>query len=115
MAIAAERLHRITADVYERMAANGFLPERGVELIDGLVLEMSPKGSTVGAADLSERARNRHRLVVVLRSRHSLVRPVGHLQSGPRRRPGLPQPRPCRRRRHGEAHQPSAGEPMIGT
>jgi Uma2 family endonuclease len=44
MSIAAERLHRITADVYERMAANGLLPERGVELIDGLVVEMSPKG-----------------------------------------------------------------------
>ncbi|MGP6157739.1 MAG: Uma2 family endonuclease [Vulcanimicrobiaceae bacterium] len=44
MSIAAERLHRITADVYERMAASGLLPDRGVELFDGLVVEMSPKG-----------------------------------------------------------------------
>ncbi len=44
MAIAAERLHRITTDVYERMAESGLLPERGVELIDGLVVTMSPKG-----------------------------------------------------------------------
>ncbi len=50
MSIAAERLHRITADVYERMAANGLLPERGVELIDGLVVEMSPKGDRHGYA-----------------------------------------------------------------
>ena len=44
MAIAPERLHRITADVYERMAESGLLPERGIELIDGLVVAMSPKG-----------------------------------------------------------------------
>ncbi len=44
MSIAAERLHRITADVYERMGATGLLPERGVELLDGLLVEMSPKG-----------------------------------------------------------------------
>ncbi len=44
MAIAAERLHRITTDVYERMAESGLLPERGIELIDGLVVTMSPKG-----------------------------------------------------------------------
>jgi Uma2 family endonuclease len=44
MSTAAERIHRITADIYERMAAGGLLPERGVELIDGLVVEMSPKG-----------------------------------------------------------------------
>jgi len=43
MAIAAERLYRITTDVYERMGDNGLLPERGVELIDGLVVTMSPK------------------------------------------------------------------------
>lgn len=50
MAIAAERLHRITTDVYERMVANGLLPERGVALFDGLVLEMSPKGDRHGYA-----------------------------------------------------------------
>jgi len=44
MSIAAERLHRITVDVYERMGASGLLPERGVELLDGLLVEMSPKG-----------------------------------------------------------------------
>ena len=50
MAIAVERLHRITTDVYERMAAGGLLPERGVELVDGLVVEMSPKGARHGYA-----------------------------------------------------------------
>jgi Uma2 family endonuclease len=44
MSIAIERVYRITADIYERMAAGGMLPERGIELIDGLVVEMSPKG-----------------------------------------------------------------------
>ncbi len=44
MAFAAERLHRITTDVYESMAASGLLPERGIELLDGLVVTMSPKG-----------------------------------------------------------------------
>jgi len=50
MAIASERLHRITTDVYEHMAGDGLLPARGVELIDGLVLEMSPKGDRHGHA-----------------------------------------------------------------
>jgi Uma2 family endonuclease len=50
MSIAAERIYRITTDVYERMAASGLLPERGVELIDGLVVEMSPKGDRHGYA-----------------------------------------------------------------
>ncbi len=44
MSIAAERLHRLTVDIYERMAGDGLLPERGIELIDGLLVEMSPKG-----------------------------------------------------------------------
>ncbi len=44
MAIAVDRLHRITTEVYERMADAGLLPERGIELIDGLVVTMSPKG-----------------------------------------------------------------------
>lgn len=43
MAISVERVHRITVDVYERMAHSGMLPERGFELIDGLVVEMAPK------------------------------------------------------------------------
>jgi Uma2 family endonuclease len=50
MAIAVEWLHRITTDVYERMAASGLLPERGVELVDGLVVKMSPKGDRHGYA-----------------------------------------------------------------
>jgi len=44
MAIAVERLYRITTEIYERMGENGLLPKRGVELIDGLVVTMSPKG-----------------------------------------------------------------------
>ena len=43
MAIAVERLYRITTEIYERMGENGLLPKRGVELIDGLVVTMSPK------------------------------------------------------------------------
>jgi Uma2 family endonuclease len=50
MSIAAERIYRITTDIYERMAASGLLPERGVELIDGLVVEMSPEGDRHGYA-----------------------------------------------------------------
>jgi Uma2 family endonuclease len=50
MSIAAERIYRITTDVYERMAASGLLPKRGIELIDGLVIEMSPKGDRHGYA-----------------------------------------------------------------
>jgi Uma2 family endonuclease len=50
MAIAAERLHRITTNVYQRMAESGLLPERGIELIDGLVVTMSPKGDRHGYA-----------------------------------------------------------------
>lgn len=45
MSTAVERLHRITTEVYERMGASGLLPERGIELIDGLIVEMSPKGA----------------------------------------------------------------------
>jgi Uma2 family endonuclease len=37
-------LHRLTVERYEQMAEAGFLPESGIELIDGLVVEMSPKG-----------------------------------------------------------------------
>jgi Uma2 family endonuclease len=37
-------LHRLTVERYERMAEAGLLPERGIELVDGLVVEMSPKG-----------------------------------------------------------------------
>jgi Uma2 family endonuclease len=68
MSIAAERLHRITADIYERMAANGFLPERGVELIDGLVVEVSPKGDRHSfavselSAQLGDQRRGRYRV-----------------------------------------------------
>ena len=38
-------LHRLTVDRYEAMAEAGLLPERGVELFDGLVVEMSAKGA----------------------------------------------------------------------
>jgi Uma2 family endonuclease len=50
MAIAVQRLHRITSDIYERMAESGMLPERGIELIDGLVVTMSPKGDRHASA-----------------------------------------------------------------
>jgi len=38
-------LHRYSVERYERMAEAGLLPERGIELIDGLVVDMSPKGA----------------------------------------------------------------------
>jgi Uma2 family endonuclease len=44
MAIAPADLHRFTVDEFERMSEVGVLPERGVELVDGLVIEMSPRG-----------------------------------------------------------------------
>jgi Uma2 family endonuclease len=40
----AADLYRFTVDDFERMATAGVLPERGLELVDGLVVEMSPKG-----------------------------------------------------------------------
>ncbi len=44
MAISATELHRFTVAEFERMAEFGVLPESGVELVDGLVVAMSPKG-----------------------------------------------------------------------
>jgi len=40
----ARALHLLTVERYERIAETGLLPLRGIELIDGLVVEMSPKG-----------------------------------------------------------------------
>lgn len=44
MAILTAQLHRFTVDDYEGMSQAGVLPERGIELLDGLVVQMSPKG-----------------------------------------------------------------------
>jgi Uma2 family endonuclease len=44
MAGPAAYLYRFTVEEFERMSTAGVLPERGVELVDGLVVEMSPKG-----------------------------------------------------------------------
>lgn len=44
MAGPAAHLYRFTVEEFERMSSAGVLPERGVELVDGLVVEMSPKG-----------------------------------------------------------------------
>jgi Uma2 family endonuclease len=44
MAGPAAHLYRFTVEEFERMSTAGVLPGRGVELVDGLVVEMSPKG-----------------------------------------------------------------------
>jgi Uma2 family endonuclease len=46
MAVAAVDFHRWTRDEYERMATQGcFAPDARVELIDGIVYDMTPQGS----------------------------------------------------------------------
>ena len=46
MAVAAVEAHRWTRDEYERMAAQGyFAPDARVELVDGVVYDMTPQGS----------------------------------------------------------------------
>lgn len=46
MAVAAVEVHRWTREEYERMAAKGFFaPNARVELIDGIVYDMTPQGS----------------------------------------------------------------------
>ncbi len=45
MAIQLHEIHRITVDTYRRAGELGLLPERGVELVDGLVVAVSPKGA----------------------------------------------------------------------
>jgi len=68
MAISLEDLHRFTVQEFERMGHAGVLPERGVELVDGLVLEMSPRGDrhayAVGVLTelLVEQRRGRYRV-----------------------------------------------------
>ncbi len=83
MSIAAERIYRITTDVYERMAASGLLPERGVELIDGLVVEMSPKGDRHGYAVTSLN----EQLVDQRRGRYVVYTDSLSLRLGPRDEP----------------------------
>lgn len=46
MAVAAVEAHRWTREEYERMAAQGlFAPDARVELVDGIVYDMTPQGS----------------------------------------------------------------------
>ena len=46
MAVAAVEAHRWTREEYERMAAKGFFaPDTRVELVDGIVYDMTPQGS----------------------------------------------------------------------
>jgi Uma2 family endonuclease len=40
----AQAPHRFTVEAYEQMGQAGLLPKRGVELVDGVVVEMSPIG-----------------------------------------------------------------------
>jgi Uma2 family endonuclease len=83
MSTAAERIHRITTDIYERMAAGGLLPERGVELIDGLVVEMSPKGDRHGYAATCLNAQ----FVDQRRGRYAVYADSLSLRLGPRDEP----------------------------
>ncbi len=83
MAIAADRLHRITTDVYERMAEIGLLPEHGVELLDGLVVEMSPKGDRHNFAVDSLTKQ----FILAARDRYNVSADSLSLQLGPRDEP----------------------------
>ncbi len=37
-------LHRFSVSDYEAIAQRGLFPERGIELLDGLVVNVSPRG-----------------------------------------------------------------------
>ena len=50
MAISTSDLHRFTVEQFEQMSEVGVLPERGVELVDGLVVELSARGDRHGYA-----------------------------------------------------------------
>ena len=45
MPIQVHELHRLTAEAYLRASELGVLPARGIELVNGLVVTMSPKGT----------------------------------------------------------------------
>ena len=50
MAISTTDLHRFTVEQFEQMSEFGVLPERGVELVDGLVVALSARGDRHGYA-----------------------------------------------------------------
>lgn len=51
MAVAANDVHRWTREEYERMAVKGFFaPDARVELIDGIVYDMSPQNGPHASA-----------------------------------------------------------------
>jgi Uma2 family endonuclease len=50
MAISTTDLHRFTVEQFEQMSEFGVLPERGVELVDGLVVALSARGNRHGYA-----------------------------------------------------------------
>ncbi len=80
MSVRSERLHRLTTARYERMAEGGLLPERGIELIDGLVVEMSPKGTRHGYAVTSLN----EQFVLQARERYRVYADALSLRLGPR-------------------------------
>jgi Uma2 family endonuclease len=105
MALAAERLYRITTEIYERMGENGLLPKRGVELIDGLVVTMSPKGDRHSYAVGSLTAQ----FVDQRRERYTVYPDSLSLRLGPRDEPE-PDIALARAVRHYSRERPRPGE-----
>jgi len=76
-------LHGLSVERYEQMAEAGLLPERGIELIDGLVVEMSPKGVRHAyAADMLNKM-----LVLQSHDRYTVCADTLSLRLGPRDEP----------------------------
>lgn len=50
MAVANVEVHRWTRQEYERLASKGFFAERRVELIDGIIYDMTPQKSSHATA-----------------------------------------------------------------
>jgi Uma2 family endonuclease len=73
-ALSFDDLHRLSTDQYERIVATGALEEMHVELLDGLLVDMSPQGE-------------RHRraigkLMILFGGRLELLRVQGPLPAG---------------------------------
>jgi Uma2 family endonuclease len=66
VAIIEESVHRLSTEEYERIVATGALAEMRVELLDGLLVDMSPQGA--------DHARAIHRLMLLFARRLEVLR-----------------------------------------